>query len=529
MVFKKARQVLQLAVVIVLGLALVLQGCSGSTGKDSSSTGNANPANSNVKSDSATEQPQPSEPIKITALSYTNAKGPIADDNIIIKEIEKRLNIDLEFQWVPEPQLNERLNVLMASGDLPDITFIKGDQYRKWRDQGAFLDLTSYVNEAPNLMKKIPEHVWKMNDPNGKYFSFPYANPPHREDMLVRKDWLDAAGLKVPTTIDEMADVLEKVVKGDPDKNGKNDTYGFLFNLTPESVKNVTSGMEKSDWIEGGFGLGNGWKEVNGRLVPAFLQPEMKDVLLFLRKQYENGVLSKDFPIAQNTQRLNDFRAGKSVMVYANNRIKSQIDNTVKKVHAEAVTEFIDTPAGPKGLGNTLVVPTSSMFVVPANVKDQAKIKAIVNFMDFLVSDEGYELTKYGTKDKHYTVESDRVWKEVPGAVEDRVGDLTAFFFRPYDPGLNIRKTQDPEYNKIVESLIKKALDKPYANPAWGIYSPLEEKHATKLNNIAKETITKIVMGEEQIEFLEQQQTKWKESGGNEVIAEINKLYKERK
>ena len=47
--------------------------------------------------------------------------------------------------------------------------------------------------------------------------------------MWTRQDWLDALGLDVPRTWDELAEVAKAFVTRDPDGNGENDTIGCLL------------------------------------------------------------------------------------------------------------------------------------------------------------------------------------------------------------------------------------------------------------------------------------------------------------
>ncbi|MBO1722884.1 sugar ABC transporter substrate-binding protein, partial [Extibacter sp. GGCC_0201] len=45
--------------------------------------------------------------------------------------------------------------------------------------------------------------------------------------FLIRQDWLDNLGLYMPTTAEELLDVMRAFTFDDPDGNGKDDTYGF--------------------------------------------------------------------------------------------------------------------------------------------------------------------------------------------------------------------------------------------------------------------------------------------------------------
>ena len=45
-----------------------------------------------------------------------------------------------------------------------------------------------------------------------------------RSNYYVRKDWLDALGLEVPTTVDEMYDMVDQMVNNNPE--GRTDVIG---------------------------------------------------------------------------------------------------------------------------------------------------------------------------------------------------------------------------------------------------------------------------------------------------------------
>ena len=48
-----------------------------------------------------------------------------------------------------------------------------------------------------------------------------------RKGMFIRKDWLEAVGMEMPTTWEELYDVCHAFTHNDPDGNGVADTYGL--------------------------------------------------------------------------------------------------------------------------------------------------------------------------------------------------------------------------------------------------------------------------------------------------------------
>ena len=77
------------------------------------------------------------------------------------------------------------------------------------------------------------------------------------EGLLIRKDWLDKLGLKVPTTTDELMAVMKAFTFNDPDGNGKADTYGYGAFI---EITNYEADLgRRFEPILGAFGVDGTW------------------------------------------------------------------------------------------------------------------------------------------------------------------------------------------------------------------------------------------------------------------------------
>lgn len=106
-----------------------------------------------------------------------------------------------------------------------------------------------------------------MTDKEGNIYALPRALETTSYPTYIRKDWLDKAGLSIPTTLDELEDVL-KVFK-EKDFAGNGQTVPLLmaeFNL------GISGGF-----TEHGYGY---WLDSKDNLIkPAELQPGFKDCI----------------------------------------------------------------------------------------------------------------------------------------------------------------------------------------------------------------------------------------------------------
>src|SRR5690625_3282853 len=99
---------------------------------------------------------------------------------MIWKEYEKDTNIKVNWKMVPHDSLEEKKNLTLASGDLPDVfysSWINDQDLLKYGEQGVFLSLNELIESyAPNLQKifeEYPEVKKAITLPDGNIYSFP--------------------------------------------------------------------------------------------------------------------------------------------------------------------------------------------------------------------------------------------------------------------------------------------------------------------------------------------------------------------
>src|SRR5690625_6224405 len=84
-------------------------------------------------------------------------------------------NVDITWNQVPADGLDEKRNLALASGDLPDAFYaanISIADLQKYGDQGTFITLNDMIDEyAPNITKVIDD-----NPDIRKGLTFPYRN-----------------------------------------------------------------------------------------------------------------------------------------------------------------------------------------------------------------------------------------------------------------------------------------------------------------------------------------------------------------
>ncbi|MCV2501923.1 extracellular solute-binding protein, partial [Melissococcus plutonius] len=215
---------------------------------------------------------------------------PTAPSGDIQEKLEKYTGKKIDFSWVPDASKNERINAALSSKSLADIvslTDIKNTTVRSALASGMFWDVEPYLKDYPNLAKISKDRLNSARI-KGKIYGVPFQKPVARYGILIRQDWLDNLGLKVPHTTKELEKVAQAFTEGDPNKDGKkHKTVGFV-----ERNESFNVGFRA---LSGYFGAGN-WFAVTKKhkIEPSFMQPEYKDAMRWFRNIYKKGWMNSD-------------------------------------------------------------------------------------------------------------------------------------------------------------------------------------------------------------------------------------------
>jgi len=251
-------------------------------------------------------------------------KGETIDDNLWTRLYEEQLGIKIKYDWVVKgnpdsDQYLQKMNVTLASGELPDFLPVTAIQLKQLAESGMIEDMTElYEKYASPLLKDILSQEgsgpFDAATFDGKLMAIPQVDPSIERSMFiwVRTDWLDKLGLEPPQTMADVLAIAKAFAEQDPDGNNKKDTIGL--------------GMTKGLWggamgLEGFFAgykaYPNIWiEDGDGKLVFGSIQPEVKKALQVLQDMMKDGLLDKEFGIKDGGKVAEDITAGKLGLEY---------------------------------------------------------------------------------------------------------------------------------------------------------------------------------------------------------------------
>jgi putative aldouronate transport system substrate-binding protein len=457
-------------------------------------------------------------PISLMTRSYRAGGWP--SNHPIVEELNQRLKIDLNIEWISSSNYEENLEILAATNQFPDIFFLTKEQFLKWRNSGLFMDVKPYINGYPNLVKHIPEEKYQLNNPEGKYLGFPIFNPGVIETLVIRQDWLDKLGIEPPETIEEFYEVAKAFVTQDPNGTGKNDTIGFTISINPRGHFGFG---DLALYLLPSFGLSNGWTvDDDGFLLPMQTKrEELKEFIGFLRKAYAEGILDPSFLYLKEGDPMiklysNVLGISTDVNQFLNFNVlfplSSDQDTTMELVQ-------LTPPIGPKGSGVLRSTSAEDKIVINAKIDDQ-KRQRILEMLDYMLSDEGYDLISYGIEGIHYNKITDSEYEILEAATNDRPYQLLINFLKRYNHFSNSENSLSytSELNREdKEGIIEDA--------SVGIASLTAIEIGKAIDDRWMETMINVIIGKEPIEAIDEAVDEWKASGGDQIIEEMNAAY----
>ena len=355
------------------------------------------------------EPTPPSTPITITHMTERCGNWP-ETSTPLLDEIDKRLGVDWEHVPCPGISYTDKLRMLFAANDLPDL--FETSKIEEIIQQGtADLSVAEVREHMPTYWKALTTFAadsgldleftlqrYKRDDVL-KHYPMVWSAGNHGYGFLWRKDYLDELGVDTPVTLQEWEDVFAAYKARYPHRF----SYGTRYEDFYRAFTAVTHG----------FGLASGrfLKEGN-RLVYSQAQPDMIEVLRVLRRWYADGYLAPDFLTVNGESE--PFESGVAI-------VQGWVHPTLPPDHPEFLegvkaanprAEFVLT-GPPRVEGRFPVVYAwhpmhgNAHGIARRNNDDRGRVHAILQAVDALHEKENAYLINYGIEGTHWTLGDD--------------------------------------------------------------------------------------------------------------------------
>ena len=334
--------------------------------------------------------------------------GPVPNDWVGYKIVKDKLKINLKLTNLPSSEGDQetKINAAAAANKLPELFMVTNNIYANLVKQKVLAEVDTMYKMMPNRTAKLYDKDSRAFTTIGKH-SYALAQPGsivRNEGVLIRKDWLDKLGLKVPKTTDEYLAVMKAFTEKDPDGNGKADTYGYGAFL---EVSGTNEGLGKRlDPFFGAFGVAGTWNLASAKTAGLNIyKPEYYDAMVFVKKMVDEKVIDPNWL----SYKKDDFRAAwkqgrfgimrEQNAAYASQGNYTPFDNNFP----DGQWIVIDPPVGPKGKsGAGTYSQAYRMYAVSAKAAKEGKMQKIAELLEWMSSDEGYYLLGWGQEGVNY-------------------------------------------------------------------------------------------------------------------------------
>ncbi|MCR8658690.1 extracellular solute-binding protein [Paenibacillus endoradicis] len=479
--------------------------------------------------------------------------GDTQENNEYVRFIEEELNVKFNYDWqtADGDPYKQKMDLVIVSGTVPDVMLVDEAQLKLLVDADLIADLTDVyeANISPEL-REVFESTKELSLASatfdGKLMAVPNSSPgaDAMNSLFIRKDWLDAVGLPVPKTLED----IEVAARAFIDNNlggGNNQTIGLIGQ---QDIVNIGNSIFGFDTI---FSYFDAYPELwvkndEGIVEYGSIQPETKVALAKLRDMYANGVIHREFVAETGSSGREKIISGRAGMFFGPFWMPSwiMIDNLKLDPKAEWVT--VAVPLDKEGKFKTHTMsPTSSYLAVSKKMANPEAVIRILN-QEYIIDqtrgnefyiDQNVRYNRVNLPFGHMMAPFDE--KEIAVVKVDEVLAGT----REYDTLLAHEKIQ---YDRIVynnenpkKDLLAWASTTTVATTREMIQDNVEKvtgafygKTATmkrkwvNLKKLEDETFIQIIMGDKPVDAFDQFVEDWKKQGGDEITSEVNEAVK---
>lgn len=236
------------------------------------------------------------EPITFTIAVPQTSELKAAAERECVKRTEEETGIHIEWVEIPKSGWAEKINILFSTDSLPDA-ICGGVDVSKYYEQLVAWDdyMADYAPNVSAFFETRDDYPNSLIAPDGQIRCMPIGDESFSNmiDSLcwINRDWLKALNLEMPTTPEELKEVLVAFRDQDPNGNGQKDEIPFTF-------MNVWGWANAIENFFGPWGVVENASHVflkeDNTVVFSPEEQGYYDCLVYLSDLYKEGLIDKD-------------------------------------------------------------------------------------------------------------------------------------------------------------------------------------------------------------------------------------------
>lgn len=487
--------------------------------------------------------------------------GPEADLDFVGPEIAKQTNFKMDYEPLTVPtgdDYKQKLNLIVAGGNVPDIFFGGNDDYtrtiyQKLGEKGEIWDLTEMIKDYPNLYKLVEPEL-KLFKKDGKNYFVPTQTGRGNELLYeaphglgLREDFLKKLNMEYPKTPDELYSYLKRCKEEIKEVNGQ-PVIGVVLGENLGGLEHFYEPFLPVIGVQGAYELP--FDPADNFKVKNYLfsdSPELMAASKFINKLSREGLMDKEvltIKSAQVGEKISSGRVAAEVAPWWDfNAFSDNAKEENPDLMYAVVPKIYNSPEiqQSREVKWTNWIGSWSSLIISKKI-DEETLRHFLAMLDWLTTKEGQMLTQVGIEGVSYKFNDQGKYEYLPEFLE-KTNDLdwnkAAAYGVGYYSQMVFNMPVFTEYRETPPSLIRADNKKGWENqqrtrdlydadmaPTKNYYflpGPVESQKFSPIMDARREFFAKVIAAEDetQVETLVKDWAKTcKDMGIDEIVAE---------
>ena len=414
-------------------VASTLAGCGGDSNSSSNTGGSTTTDNSSSSGDTSSSGDSAATSGEVIELTFFNADANQDDPwtDPVAEALTAATGVKLKTSRpVGGNDESESVALMIAEQNYPDIIFAKGSA-GNLIDAGAMMDMTDLIEEyGPNIKKLYGDEFEKLkqsaDDPSIYQLSaYNVGGTRFKDAGNLQVQWaaLKAKNYEIPHSLDELEAMIKDFIAENP--------------TTDEGLTRIGISLSTADWhwlitlgnpagfiADGAPDNGQWIVTENNEGVYKFRSDKEREYFRWLCRMYNEGILDPDFATQTHEDYIAKIASGRVVCLmdkdwdYQDGEKVLKADGKYDLTYAGLPTCIDANTKCPSLMYQGLT--TGTGVGITTSCKDPV---AAIKYIDYLCSDEGQVLTKWGIEGVNYFIDDEghryRTEEEIKYAQED--------------------------------------------------------------------------------------------------------------